>query len=400
MPAANSTRSDQRAASETAILDAAVDLYSRSGPDGTSLRAVAGSAGLTHALVARYFGSKQGLVSAVEDRLAVEVRAVAGDIACSSNAAFVQLLTSAREHPAWVRLMIRSGLGDLDGSVVPEVAAQRCAAAGGVDHRSRLCGYAAVSLLLGWWSWEGFVIPALQLDRVSHRRQDDAVAAAVMSLLRAATGPEPRLVPRPLAPAIAAPETPPVRSARDALLVAAVELFAERGPASVSLRDVARHAGVNHGLIHRHFGSKDDLLAEAIDVGSGSLVSGASAPQGFDIDDVVHAMYHGSPSPRTIARALVDDIAIGQVRPRYPVLRGLLALVRQVPADARPPGLADPRAAVAAATSLVVGSVLWGPGLRVAFGLHDDDAVESAVADLGRWLMGAQSAGPTRASTR
>jgi AcrR family transcriptional regulator len=148
---------------------------------------------------------------------------------------------------------------------------------------------------------------------------------------------------------------------------------------------------VNHGLVHRHFGSKDDLLAEAIEVGSFSLLPGAFAPEGFDIDDVVHAMHHGSPSPRTIARVLVDDVAVAKVRTRYPVLSGLLTLVRGLPAENRPSALADPRLAAAAAASLVVGSVIWGRRLREAVGLDGDDGVESAIADLGRWLVGAPS---------
>src|SRR5438874_13814116 len=49
-------------------------------------------------------------------------------------------------------------------------------------------------------------------------------------------------------------------AATEALIDAARELFAERGPAAVSLRDVARRAGVNHGLIHHYIGSRDDLL--------------------------------------------------------------------------------------------------------------------------------------------
>src|SRR4051812_10655631 len=46
----------------------------------------------------------------------------------------------------------------------------------------------------------------------------------------------------------------------EALATAARELFAERGPSAVSLRDVGRRAGVSHGLIHHHIGSRDDLL--------------------------------------------------------------------------------------------------------------------------------------------
>ena len=44
-----------------------------------------------------------------------------------------------------------------------------------------------------------------------------------------------------------------------AILASATELFAEKGPSAVSIRDIALKAKVNHGLIHRHFGSKENL---------------------------------------------------------------------------------------------------------------------------------------------
>jgi TetR/AcrR family transcriptional regulator, repressor for neighboring sulfatase len=397
MSSTGPTRVVQRVASEAAILDSAVELYAIHGPDGVSLRDVAQAAGLTHAMVARYFGSKQGLVSAVEGRLASEIRTVTDGIDFTNAESLVEMLLLMRRCPTLVRLLVRSGLGDLDGSVVSAVIAERCAGALDGDRRSRLCCYAAASLLLGWWSYEGFLVSALQLGRTSHRRQDEAVAAAVMTLSDLATQRTPILEPRRLELADTTYRVPTANSARSALLASAVELFAEHGPASVSIRDVARHAGVNHGLVHRHFGSKDDLLAEAIEVGSFSLMPGAFAPEGFDIDDIVHAMHNGSPAPRIITRILIDDIVLGTVRPSYPVFSRLLSLVRSLPADARPTALADPRLAAAAGASLVVGSAIWGRLLRQNFALDADD-VESAIADLGRWLIGAPTA-PTSGLT-
>ena len=46
----------------------------------------------------------------------------------------------------------------------------------------------------------------------------------------------------------------------DAVLDAADRLFAEAGPGNVSLRTIAQEAGVNYGLVHRHFGTKDGLF--------------------------------------------------------------------------------------------------------------------------------------------
>ncbi|MFG3526666.1 TetR/AcrR family transcriptional regulator [Streptomyces sp. NPDC047917] len=51
-----------------------------------------------------------------------------------------------------------------------------------------------------------------------------------------------------------------------ALVTSARALFAERGPDSVSLRDVAQHAGVNHGLIHHYIGGREDLIRAVLDV--------------------------------------------------------------------------------------------------------------------------------------
>ncbi|GEL19510.1 TetR/AcrR family transcriptional regulator [Pseudonocardia asaccharolytica] len=47
---------------------------------------------------------------------------------------------------------------------------------------------------------------------------------------------------------------------RRALLDSAVELIAERGPASLSLREVARRAGVSHAAPAHHFADKTGLL--------------------------------------------------------------------------------------------------------------------------------------------
>jgi AcrR family transcriptional regulator len=50
--------------------------------------------------------------------------------------------------------------------------------------------------------------------------------------------------------------------AKGAILRAAAELMAERSPSEVTLREVAARAGVNYGLIHRHYGTKERLLVE------------------------------------------------------------------------------------------------------------------------------------------
>jgi AcrR family transcriptional regulator len=51
------------------------------------------------------------------------------------------------------------------------------------------------------------------------------------------------------------------RSAREAIIRAALRIFGEGGIESTSLREVARTAGVSPALIVHHFGSKEGLVA-------------------------------------------------------------------------------------------------------------------------------------------
>ena len=51
---------------------------------------------------------------------------------------------------------------------------------------------------------------------------------------------------------------------RSAVLTATSALVAERGPDGFSVRDIAARAGVNHALVHRHFGTKADVLEQML----------------------------------------------------------------------------------------------------------------------------------------
>ena len=73
---------------------------------------------------------------------------------------------------------------------------------------------------------------------------------------------------------------------RRAILEAAARLFAERGPAATSLREIAGHAGVNHGLIHRHFGSKRALVGAV----HGHLAERLAAAEPFHDASVTSAL--------------------------------------------------------------------------------------------------------------
>lgn len=69
------------------------------------------------------------------------------------------------------------------------------------------------------------------------------------------------------ADAAAATMTRKARETRATILAAAARLFAEKGYAGCSLREIAAIVGMKAGSVYYHFASKDELLDEVIDTG-------------------------------------------------------------------------------------------------------------------------------------
>lgn len=49
------------------------------------------------------------------------------------------------------------------------------------------------------------------------------------------------------------------------IIDATLSLWAAEGPAKLSMRSIASRAGVNYGLVHRHFGTKDAVIRAAME---------------------------------------------------------------------------------------------------------------------------------------
>ena len=67
---------------------------------------------------------------------------------------------------------------------------------------------------------------------------------------------------------------------RQALLLAAVQVVAQRGLRHLTYRSVAEAAGVAHGLVAHHFGTRDALLEAALEFSLANSVGSISAEPG------------------------------------------------------------------------------------------------------------------------
>lgn len=148
-----------------------------------------------------------------------------------------------------------------------------------------------------------------------------------------------------------------------AVLESAADLFAERGPAATSIRDIAARSSVNHGLIHRHFGSKDRLVGAVLDhLGQRLAELLAAGAEGRTISEAVDRQL------RVLAHTSLDGYSIGELQSRFPTMELLLESVR-----ARHSTELGARLAAAHTIALQLGWCLFGDFLRASTGLEDVD---------------------------
>ncbi len=83
---------------------------------------------------------------------------------------------------------------------------------------------------------------------------------------------------------------------RRALLAAALEAIEESGPAALSLRDLARRAGVSHAAPAHHFGDKAGLLTALAAEGFDLLADSADRGRADDLLEARGGLRRTSPS--------------------------------------------------------------------------------------------------------
>lgn len=132
----------------------------------------------------------------------------------------------------------------------------------------------------------------------------------------------------------------------------------------MSVRELASAAGVNHGLVHRYFGSKDGLLGAVLDDLAGRIAAALEdrdQPIGLDDPDV-DAYW------RVLARAILDGRDPGALQSDFPTFRALVE--RQAAAGH---SAAEARERAAHVLALELGWRMFEPFLTAAAGMRSDD---------------------------
>ncbi|MEM1416430.1 MAG: helix-turn-helix domain-containing protein, partial [Myxococcota bacterium] len=155
---------------------------------------------------------------------------------------------------------------------------------------------------------------------------------------------------------------------RRALIEAAAPLFARR--AHVSVRTVAEAAGVNHGLVHRYFGSKRALRRAVLEHLAARLAARMKPPAEASAEATLAEAFTAVRDEglywRALARTLLDASADEGDAPATlpPSLQSVFPVTQALVDAAREAGHPDPRAWVAGRLALGLGWLMFGPFLR------------------------------------
>jgi AcrR family transcriptional regulator len=153
----------------------------------------------------------------------------------------------------------------------------------------------------------------------------------------------------------------------DAVLDAAERLCAAAGPVDVSLRAIAQEAGVNYGLVHRHFGTKDELFDRLLQRVSDRWMADREVQPAYDaaMHQLLGPNLEAGPYLRLLAWTLLSEQdRSADAHRRHAKLDRLLS--------------DEPGAALdtAAALAFVFGWRLFNPFITAALHLDDMDPAE------------------------
>jgi AcrR family transcriptional regulator len=400
-PAASRPRGPEEV--RAAVLAAASALFAERGPGSVTIRQIAERAGVNHALVHRYLGSKQDVLAAWVADNATAIGGAAG-AGVSPRERLPEIFEAAYARRGFIRLIalaeIQGGsFADLFGDF-PLVAALIAgldaelatdpAPPGALDPRIVAGGIQAAGI--GCVAIEGTLRHGVGAEAVP----DEVVRAQIVRVLEglwdAARLPAPGAaeraalrVPAPAADPAPGPERGP-DAVRAAALRAAAELYAGPAPGSVTIRRIAERAGVNHALLHRYFGTKDDLLA-ALFAERGAAILGELRP-GAPLREDLPRLLARMTRDRVFARLLVLRELGGAGLPEVRVDPVTPVLCERLMAEAtgRAAGTITPQTAAAAIMAL---SVMWTvlDTWAIRAGRIEDATPEDLLPDAGRLLQ-------------
>jgi AcrR family transcriptional regulator len=189
------------------------------------------------------------------------------------------------------------------------------------------------------------------------------------------------------------------------ILDAAFRRLATEGYAALSVREIAKDAGVNHALINYHFHTKDQLVIEVLDAANRRLLARQTsmyqAPNGFAQKWADARRFYesdlGSGFVRVQAELWAASLSNAELRDKFlPRLLAwkqlVLGAVRDALATAEAHGVEMPRPFTAEVIACWISEFWLGMEFADLLGVQEDELTHRAALDAVQWLLEALDA--------
>ena len=175
---------------------------------------------------------------------------------------------------------------------------------------------------------------------------------------------------------------------KEAILATAAEMFSKHGVAAVSLRQIASGAKVNLGLIHRHFGSKEDLRLQVQNYLAAKLRDEIGIPQSSLEGSwkTLEVLRKNDTFLRVLARTFLDRNFQGDVQSEFPFVRHQIDLIRREQKNGTIPSDMDPRILTAGTMALGLGLLVFEQYIVSGTGLDKEYGSEAVDKILQAWV--------------
>lgn len=179
---------------------------------------------------------------------------------------------------------------------------------------------------------------------------------------------------------------------KKAILDATEKLLLRKGPNKITVREIAEAANIKHPLIHRHFGTKDEVIMAVHFRGIKKVektVTGIENIEG-NIGKFFEAVKKNRFRQVALARAMIDGVNPHTIQNKFPVMERLLALLRKRYAETRSESEFDPEVMTAFLAAAAFGWFLYEPFLLAATGLEDKnkDEIHRQAAEILEAIIG------------
>ena len=165
---------------------------------------------------------------------------------------------------------------------------------------------------------------------------------------------------------------------KKAILDATEKLLLRKSPNQITVREIAEAAHIKHPLIHRYFGTKDDVIIAVHARGISKIEKQVAKLDNLNgnIGTFFEAVRRGKFRQVALSRAMIDGVPPRAVQSEFPVMQHLLRLIKKRCGETGLKNGFTPEMLTAVLAAAALGWMLYEPFLLAATEQEDKSPAE------------------------